>query len=317
MGNRPTGTATSEPTIWIAGQKTPDEIPNLESKDWSVGKAVSAAAKCFSAWAWLMPNMRLWFKNFGADSGVTGIDLKPETRLKAGNEDSISYWGQQFEQIKCEFGADRQVSIGNSLWNHKTKSLDLKEVIYSADHAKMLALQNYLIYHPFRQQIKSPLYRGSMFLLWGAFRLHKDWSTILTRIDLGSLVSEIQGIKPPIMLGTVFEQMDLWIDAFWWDIQHFWIFCDCHEYGCDIIPPEPWCCGFVGDNPAGDGTMPGYPVPARTLLHELMEQIMADINEDEWPETSDFSTWWDIHYFEYWDEIYAIIVALEDADYFD
>ena len=315
MGNKPTGILSSDLTIWIAKPKIPNALARLDAKEISIGAGLSKMAKCFSAWFWLMPNMRLWFKNFGADSGVTGIDLKPETRLKAGNEDSISYWGQQFEQIKCEFGADRQVSIGNNLWNHKTKSLDLKEVIYSADHARMLTLQNYLIYHPFRQQIKSPLYRGSMFLLWNAFRLHKDWSTILTRIDLGSLVSEIQGIKPPIMLGTVFEQMDLWIDAFWWDIQHFWIFCDCHEYGCDIIPPEPWCCGFVGDNPAGDGTMPGYPVPARTLLHELMEQIMADINEDEWPETSDFSTWWDIHYFEYWDEIYAIILALQAAGY--
>jgi len=297
---------------------TPASVLRLFAEDWAVGKAVSTAAKCFSAWAWFMPNMRLWFKNFGADSGTAAIDLKPEVRLKAGNEDSINYWGQQFEQIKCEFGADRQVSIGKSLWNHKTKSLDLKEVIYSADHARMLALQDYLIYHPFRQRIRAPLFRGSMFLLWTAFTLHKEWATILTRIDLGSLISEIQGIKPPLMLDIVFDEMDLWIAGFWLhvisgsfpDPYSGWYFCDCYDYGCIPAPPggpAPWCCSFIGD------TL-GYPELANSMLRALMEQIQIDINDDAW--TGDFSTWWDIHYFEYWDQIYAIMMVLEEAGYF-
>jgi len=288
----------------------PETLSRGKWEDVSVGKALSEAVKPWGAWSWIKPNMRLAINNPGATPPRTTFDLWPEVSDNDGDEDSVGYWEEQYERIVCKYGAGREVSIGTKKWNYKDGSLDLENVVFSQDHAEKLALQEFLIYNPFRLAVDAPLYRGILLGLWQAMILHREWVSTETELNQYSLTGFVKGIEKPITLGEVWTEIEFWIVVFFYDVQWGWYYLgmDNPDAPCPASG-APWCgTVFLGDEL-------GYTPDISEMLRDLFDSILDALNDPVWE--GDFETWWEMNYLTYWSEIYAIIEALHEIGYFE
>lgn len=303
----PIGYDISEVKPMILDQDTPNYCARLNGIDESVGRVLSKFAATDCGWWWIRPDMVLQYRNPGP--AEIGNELLPEIQRNAGDEDVVESWEENYTGIEVDYGDDRNKLLGRRLWGHKTKKVDLKEVIFSADYAEMIGLGYYLIYGQPKDKVTAPVYRPVLLQLWDPIIIHGEWIVIYCQFDFYNLNGEIQGIRAPLALGGAIAVTDSFWAEFMVNSQ-----CQWYYYGMYFDGPAEAYPGI--DARAFIGERYGWPGHIIDALRTIMDAIATALTNEVgcWPDgesaAAAFDLWWRENRMDYWDDILALLDEL-------